>query len=194
MPCPAGIEVVDADLSGYFDDELEALLDAESGGDGRGAAAPPYRQLVPGGEPSELGADRSREVPPGGRPGEPDRAGPRGVDAVLRRRLREVFEHRSPGPVEQRERGGDDPMLERRVRGGAERSAERERTQSERGGAIVSACSRTRQMPVVASPSVSRKCDSALTARVQFGHTGVRKTESTPSPCSSVASSRALGA
>ena len=49
-------------------------------------------------------------------------------------------------------------------------------------------------MPVVDSPSDSRKCDSALTARVQFGHTGVRKTESTPSPRSNIASSRALGA
>ena len=66
-------------------------------------------------------------------------------------------------------------------------------TQSERGGAIASVCSRTRLIPVVDRPSDSRKCESALTARVQFGQTGVRKTESTPSPCRSDASSRALG-
>jgi hypothetical protein len=36
-------------------------------------------------------------------------------------------------------------------------------------------------MPVVAMPSSSMKCASALTARVQFGHTGDSSTASTPS-------------
>ena len=109
------------------DHELEALSDRELGGAGRGAAAPSHRQLVPSGEPGEFGSRHARDVLSDCRLRETDRTGPWLAGAIVRRRVRKVFQHRPLGAIEQRERGGDDPVLERCITGGTEWPAERER-------------------------------------------------------------------